>query len=146
MAQVANPFFSLSASGSAGGLTAVENALHRAHVQWAQQEAARRARGLSTSLAQIMRFQRKIAKISSRKTKPKSTSAQSARRTKLKECAAAWRTLDAPTKALWNARRLTVYKPNAYGLAFTVQHGYALFVRQWMHQAIVPPALPRLPA
>lgn len=146
MAKVANPFMSQAASGTAGSLTAIDNALHRAHVEWAQQEQTRRRRGQGTTLNQIMRFHRKIAKISSPRRKRAPSAAQLARREKLQQCAAAWRTLPPTEKTAWNARRLTVYKASSIGFTFTVTHGYALFVRQWMEQAILPPNIPRLPA
>lgn len=138
MATTRNPFFSLAASGTAGGITVQEKKIHRAHVT--------AALGPGATIAQIHRYHQHIAKAAQKPRKRTPTAAQLAKRAAMRDCAAAWRGIDATNKNAWKTRRLACYKPSTVGLAFTFYHGYALFVREWFAQNIKAPALPRLPA
>lgn len=127
MATVQGPLHSLAASGSVGRLTFSEMQQHRA--------AVKAARNHST-----------VVRAKPRKPRVPPTAAQLAHRVTVKAIAHAWKILPPADKAKWTARGITVRVASRRGLAFTVLHGYALFLQEYFNQHATPPALPMLPA
>ena len=127
MAIVINPFFSLSASGTAGGITAASSGTIY------------------------------TAKAKNKTPTRQATTAQLASRATLRAAAAAWHTLDQTTADKWRALTIAVpittqalYDPATGNFTaatkINLKHGYASFVREYALQEITPPALPRIPA
>jgi len=127
MAIVINPFFSLSASGTAGGVT-----------------AARSGTGYT-------------AKAKNKSPTAPPSAAQLTCRATMRAAAAAWHTLDQATADKWRALTLPVCLTTqalfdtttgnfTAATKINLKHGYASFVREYVLQGVTPPALPRIPS
>lgn len=135
MAKVQNPFLSIAASGSVGHLSALN-------------------RGAA---APVMRYNAQTSKALAPKSTTPASTLQLDHRAKVRAAAAAWQSLDAPTKAKWAIAGVSVHVPQnvvydpATGNYSTTNkvrcsHGYAAFVREWIVQNVVAPNLPMRPA